>query len=96
MRYLKKFISLLVVFLFTINLFFPYFVKSDNLSSSDASVFQTSQNFSQIQNPRELLQIQIKKISTLPELFYDLKPSHGEKVKKIWKSEKIIKQTKGQ
>lgn len=83
MRYLKKFISLLVVFLFTINLFFPYFVKSDNLSSSDASVFQTSQNFSQIQNPRELLQIQIKKISTLPELFYDLKPSHGEKVKKI-------------
>ncbi|WP_271629720.1 VWA domain-containing protein [Caldicellulosiruptor sp. DIB 104C] len=83
MRYLKKFISLLIVLLFTINLFSPYFVKSDNLSSRDASVFQTSQNFSQIQNPRELLQIQIKKISTLPELFYDLKPSPEEKVKKI-------------
>lgn len=75
MRYLKKFISLLIVVLFIINHFFPYFVKSDNLSLSNAYVFQTSQNFSQIQNPRELLKLQIQKISTLPKLFFDIKPS---------------------
>ncbi|WAM31645.1 VWA domain-containing protein [Caldicellulosiruptor naganoensis] len=53
------------------------------LANSTTQAGASVQDTSLIQSPRQILFVQIEKLSNLPEPFYDLKPSYDEKLKQV-------------